>query len=66
MQNQETEFECVSMYTQSALQHPQMKNHQIQVFENHKQFFSGTNVNTVGASFTKYWFRKGFIKKLLE
>ncbi|CAG7894759.1 unnamed protein product [Brassica rapa] len=28
--NQETEFECVSMYTQSALQHPQMKNHQIQ------------------------------------
>ncbi|KFK31488.1 hypothetical protein AALP_AA6G118500 [Arabis alpina] len=28
--NQETEFECVSMYKQSALQHPRMKNHQIQ------------------------------------
>ncbi|CAH2046229.1 unnamed protein product [Thlaspi arvense] len=28
--NQETEFECVSMYEQSALQHPLMKNHRIQ------------------------------------
>ncbi|KAJ4888662.1 hypothetical protein Rs2_28410 [Raphanus sativus] len=28
--NQETEFECVSIYTQFALQHPQMKKHQIQ------------------------------------
>ncbi|XP_024011126.1 uncharacterized protein LOC18016271 [Eutrema salsugineum] len=28
--NQETEFECVPIYEQSALQHPLMKNHQIQ------------------------------------
>ncbi|KAL0737240.1 hypothetical protein Bca4012_013450 [Brassica carinata] len=28
--SQETEFECVSIYKQPALQHPLMKNHQIQ------------------------------------
>ncbi|VVB08132.1 unnamed protein product [Arabis nemorensis] len=47
--NQETEFECVSMYKQSALQHPQMKNHQIQTRPSREllSMLSTSNDNTI-------------------